>query len=145
MLLLKNKKASYNFEILDKYTAGIILEGWEVKSIRNSSVNLSDSFCYIENGEIFVKNMKVSRYKSSHKLIIQNEERIKKLLLNKKEINRIQKDISDQGKTIIVLDIFLKDNKIKLNIAIARGKKTYDKRESIKQKDLDVDLKRINR
>lgn len=139
--LIKNKKATFNYETIEKYNAGIVLTGCEVKSIRSSSVNISDTFCYIKNGELWVKNLKVSKYKNSHPSTKHDENRDKKLLLKKQEILKIQKQTKDLGKTIIVLNIII-GRKIKVEIATAKGKREFDKRQDIKKRDLERDLKR---
>lgn len=140
-MIINNKKAGFNYESIEKYNAGIVLTGSEVKSIRNSSVNLTDTFCYIKNGELWVKNLKISRYKNSHPSEIHDENRDKKLLLKREEIKKIQKQTKDLGKTIIVLSIIV-EKRIKIKISTAVGKKEFDKRAGIKKRDLDRDLKR---
>jgi SsrA-binding protein len=140
-MIINNKKAGFNYESIEKYNAGIVLTGSEVKSIRNSSVNLTDTFCYIKNGELWVKNLKISRYKNSHPSEIHDENRDKKLLLKREEIKKIQKQTKDLGKTIIVLSIIV-EKRIKIKISTAVGKKEFDKRADIKKRDLDRDLKR---
>ena len=138
---IRNKKATFNYETIEKYTAGIILTGCEVKSIRDSSVNISDTFCYIKDNALWVKNMKISRYNRSHPSVIHEENRDKKLLLKKVEINKIKKQTKDLGKTIILLNIIV-GRKIKIQIATAKGKREYDKRQDIKKRDLERDMKR---
>lgn len=140
-MIINNKKAGFNYESIEKYNAGIVLTGSEVKSIRNSSVNLTDTFCYIKNGELWVKNLKISKYKNSHPSEIHDENRDKKLLLKREEIKKIQKQTKDLGKTIIVLSIIV-EKRIKIKISTAVGKKEFDKRADIKKRDLDRDLKR---
>jgi len=140
-MIINNKKAGFNYESIEKYNAGIVLTGSEVKSIRNSSVNLTDTFCYIKDGELWVKNLKISRYKNSHPSEIHDENRDKKLLLKREEIKKIQKQTKDLGKTIIVLSIIV-EKRIKIKISTAVGKKEFDKRADIKKRDLDRDLKR---
>lgn len=140
-MIINNKKAGFNYESIEKYNAGIVLTGSEVKSIRNSSVNLTDTFCYIKNGELWVKNLKISRYKNSHPSEIHDENRDKKLLLKREEIKKIQKKTKDLGKTIVVLSIIV-EKRIKIKISTAVGKKEFDKRADIKKRDLDRDLKR---
>lgn len=140
-MIINNKKAGFNYESIEKYNAGIVLTGSEVKSIRNSSVNLTDTFCYIKNGELWVKNLKISRYKNSHPSEVHDENRDKKLLLKREEIKKIQKQTKDLGKTIVVLSIIV-EKRIKIKISTAVGKKEFDKRADIKKRDLDRDLKR---
>ena len=142
-MIIKNRKANYLYSILEEFTAGMVLFGSEVKSIRSGDVTLSESFIFIKDGEVWIKNMHVAKYKQSHKLEVHDESRDKKLLLNKKEIERISKKVIDKGTTIIPLGIFISNNKLKMKIAVAKGKKDYDKRNSIKERDLKRELQRI--
>ena len=142
MSIAKNRKAYYEYHILDEYEAGVVLMGSEVKSIRLGNVTLSDSFIYLKSGEIWIKNLKVARYAQTHVSEPHQENRDKKLLLTKKEINKISRSLEDQGTTCIPLTIFTKRNKIKIKIGVAKGKKLYDKRQSIKDKDMKRELKR---
>lgn len=139
---IRNKKATFNYTIIDKYIAGIELKGTEVKSIRDLSVTLTDTFCHITNGEMYVKNLVIPRYKNAHLSVFHEENRDKKLLLKKDELKKIKKQIKDVGKTIIVLEILTVGNRIKLKIATAKGKNASDKRYSIKKRDIDMDMKR---
>ena len=141
-IINQNKKAYFEYSILDKYTAGIQLMGTEVKSIKESKVSISEAFCSIIEGEMFIIGMHVSDYK---KIKHTNHEplRTRKLLLNRKEINKLAKATKEQGLTIIPLMIFISDTGlIKIEIGLAKGKKTYDKRESIKEKDQKRELDR---
>lgn len=142
-MIIKNRKANYLYSILEEFTAGMVLFGSEVKSIRSGNVTLSESFIFIKDGEVWIKNMHIAKYKQSHKLEVHDESRDKKLLLNKKEIERISKKVIDKGTTIIPLGIFISNNKLKMKIAVAKGKKDYDKRNSIKERDLKRELQRI--
>jgi SsrA-binding protein len=134
---IKNRKASFEYQFIDTFTAGIVLKGTEMKSIRMGKANISDAFCYINNGELFVKNMHISPYEfGTH----YNHEplRERKLLLQKKELKKIVNKLKDVGLTIIPTRLFISENGLaKLNIALAKGKKLYDKRESIKSKDTE--------
>lgn len=141
-MIIKNRKANYLYSILEEFTAGMVLFGSEVKSIRSGNVTLSESFIFIKDGEVWIKNMHVAKYKQSHKLEVHDESRDKKLLLNKKEIERISKKVIDKGITIIPLGIFVSNNKLKMKIAVAKGKKNWDKRETIKERDLKRELQR---
>ena len=132
---IRNKKSTFNDETIERYMAGIILTGCEVKLIRDSSVNISDTFCYIKDNALWIKNMRISRYNRSHPSVIHEENRDKKLLLKKVEIKKIKKQIKDLGKTIILLNIRV-GRKIKVEIATAKGKRDYDKRQDIKKRDL---------
>ncbi len=143
---IKNKKAKFQYEILDKYTAGIVLSGTEIKSIRDSKASIAESFCeFNEHGELFVINMTVEEYLYgtyyNHK-----PKASRKLLLNKRELKKLQKEVQNSGLTIIPLRLFINDNGYaKLVIALARGKKLFDKRETIKDRDNKVRLDRIKK
>jgi SsrA-binding protein len=136
-----NKKAYYNYQVLEDFTAGLMLVGSEVKSIRESNFNFGDSFVYFKDGELYVKNMSISKYKEA---TFQNHEemRDRKLLLTKKEISKISKLTETKGITIIPLEMFTIRGRFKLKVGVCRGKKDYDKRESIKKRDTERDLRR---
>jgi SsrA-binding protein len=142
MKITTNKKAYFEYSVLESFDAGIILIGNEVKSIRRNDVTIADSFVYIKNGELFIKNMKVAKYKQSHMLDKHDENREKKLLLNRKEINKIEKLIQGVGTTIIPLEVFVSNNLIKVKIGVCKGKKLWNKKEDIKSRDIDRDSKR---
>lgn len=142
MKITTNKKAYFEYSVLESFDAGIILIGNEVKSIRRNDVTIADSFVYIKNGELFIKNMKVAKYKQSHMLDKHDENREKKLLLNRKEINKIEKLIQGVGTTIIPLELFVSKNLIKVKIGVCKGKKLWNKKEDIKSRDIDRDSKR---
>ena len=141
-MITTNRKATYLYHILEEFTAGIVLFGSEVKSIRGGNVYLMDSFVYLKSGEVWIKNLKVSRYKQTNFLEKHDENRDKKLLLNKKEIYKISRMMYDNGVTCVPLGIFTKNNKIKIKIGVAKGKKLWDKKESIKEKDIQREIKR---
>ena len=141
-MITKNKRAYFEFQVIEEYQCGIILTGSEVKSIRMGNVTIGDSFAYMKAGEVWIKNMKVAPYKQAHKLDKHDENRDKKLLLNRKELNKIDKLLQDKGTTIVPLSIFIQNNKIKVNIGICKGKKLWNKKEDIKNRDLDRDAKR---
>lgn len=134
---IKNRKASFEYQFIDTFTAGIVLRGTEMKSIRMGKANISDAHCYITNGELFVKNLHISPYEfGTH----YNHEplRERKLLLQRKELKKIENKLKDVGLTIIPTRLFISDKGLaKLNIALAKGKKLYDKRESIKSRDTE--------
>ena len=132
---IKNKRASFDYEFVDTFTAGIVLTGTEIKSIRAGKASLVDTFCYVNNGEIWVKNMYVALYdQGSYNNHVERRER--KLLLNKKEIRNLQDDTKAPGFTIVPVRIFINDKRLaKMVIALARGKKEYDKRQSLKEKE----------
>ena len=142
MKITSNRKAYFEYSVLESFDAGIKLIGNEVKSIRRSDVTIADSFVYIKNGELFIKNMKVAKYKQSHMLDKHDENREKKLLLNRKEINKIEKLIQGVGTTIIPLEVFISNNLIKVKIGVCKGKKLWNKKEDIKSRDIDRDAKR---
>ena len=141
-LSIINKKAKYNYFIEDEYTAGIVLTGSEIKSIRNKNVSISDSFCeFNENDELFISKMYIKEYQNS--TYNRNSLSQRKLLLNKKELKKLKKKISDVGLTIIPLKLFINDSGLaKMKIAIAKGKKLFDKRQSLKEKEVKRDLEK---
>jgi SsrA-binding protein len=135
-IVIKNKKAGFEYHFLTTYTAGIILSGTEVKSIREGKANLTDAYCVFIDGELYVKNMHISEYKQGS---YNNHEpkRMRKLLLTGVELRKIQSKLKDKGTTIIPVQLFFNERSYaKLEIAIAKGKKLYDKRESLKEKDV---------
>jgi SsrA-binding protein len=141
-----NKKAKFQYEILDKYTAGIVLTGTEIKSIRNSKASIAESFCeFNELGELFVINMTIEEYLYgtyyNHKPKAE-----RKLLLNKRELKKLEKEVKNSGLTIIPLRLFINEKGYaKLDVALAKGKKLYDKRDSIKDRENKVRLDRIKK
>ncbi len=143
---IQNKKARFEYELLEKYTAGIVLTGTEIKSIRNSKASISESFCeFNEKRELFVVNMYIEEYLfGSHYNHKPRAER--KLLLNKRELKKLNKEVKNSGLTIIPLKLFINDKGLaKLIIALAKGKKIYDKRETIKDRDNKRNLDRIKK
>ena len=132
---IRNKKASFEYYFIDTYTAGIVLTGSEIKSIRNGKASLVDSFCFINNGEIWVKGMNVSPYfYGSYANHVAKRDR--KLLLNKREIRRLMEDTKAVGFTIVPVLLFIDEKgRAKLDIALARGKREYDKRQTLKEKE----------
>ena len=143
---IKNKKARFQYEILDKFTAGIVLAGTEIKSIREGKANIAESFCeFNEKGELFVINMHIQEYShASH--FNHDPKNARKLLLNKQELRKLHKQVKDSGLTIIPLRMFLNDRGFaKLQIALSKGKKLHDKRETIKDRDAKRKLGRINK
>ena len=143
---IQNKKARFLYEILDKYTAGIVLTGTEIKSIRNSKASIAESFCeFNEQGELFVINMTIEEYiygtYYNHK-----PKAVRKLLLNKRELKKLQKEVQNTGLTIVPLKLFINDKGYaKLEIALAKGKKLFDKRETIKDRDNKRNLDRVKK
>lgn len=143
---IQNKKARFLYEILDKYTAGIVLSGTEIKSIRSSKASIAESFCeFNEQGELFVINMTVEEYKFGN-YYNHRPKAERKLLLNKRELKKLEKEVKNSGLTIVPLKLFINDNGYaKLNIALAKGKKLYDKREAIKDRDNKRNLDRVKK
>ncbi len=132
---IKNKKAWHEYEILDKYVAGIQLTGTEIKSIRAGKASLVDSYCFFTGDELYVKNMHITEYDYGN-IFNHFPKRDRKLLLTRRELRKLQKNIKEKGLTIVTLKLFIATNRFaKLEIALARGKKEYDKRETIKKKD----------
>ena len=132
---IKNKRASFDYEFIDIYTAGIVLTGTEIKSIRMGKASLVDSYCYHIAGELWVKNMNISQYmEGSYNNHVERRER--KLLLNKKELRNLEAELKNPGFTIVPTRLFINDKGIaKLDIALAKGKKVFDKRQSMKEKE----------
>ncbi len=132
---IKNKRASFDYALMDDYTAGIVLTGTEIKSIRQGKASLVDTYCYINNGEVWVKNMYVAHYDNgSYNNHVERRER--KLLLNRKEIRKLQSTLKTPGFSLIPTLLYINENGLaKLDISVARGKKDYDKRETLKEKE----------
>ena len=137
---IKNKKAYFDYEVIKEYEAGIVLTGTEIKSVRNGSVSLKDSFARVKNNEVFVTNMYIAEYLEGN-IFNHEETRERKLLLHKKEILKIKEAIGQDGYSLIPLKMYFKKNKAKLLIGICKGKKLYDKREIIKKRDLERQAK----
>lgn len=140
-LTIRNKKASFNYQFSEKYSAGIVLKGTEIKSIKNASIDFSNSYCTIHNNEIFIKGMVIKEYLYGN---INNHEpeRDRKLLLNKKEINQIKKKISEKKLSLIPIKLFINSRGyIKVELGLGKGKKSFDKRETIKQRDIERKLR----
>jgi SsrA-binding protein len=142
MSIVTNRKALYEYHVLEEFEAGIVLLGSEVKSIRMGNVTLTDSFIYLKSGEVWIKNFKVSRYKQTHLSEKHDEGREKKLLLTKIQIVKISRMMEDKGTTCVPLSVFSKNNKLKVKIGVVKGKKLYDKRQSIKERDIKRELQR---
>jgi SsrA-binding protein len=140
---IKNKRAKFDYEWLDTYTAGLQLVGTEVKSIRMGKASIAEAYCYMSEGEMFIKGMNVTEW--SHGNIFNHDPiRERKLLLSKRELEKIDKALKDQGVTVVPTKLFISEKGwIKLNIAVAKGKKNYDKRQSLKEKDAKRDLARL--
>jgi SsrA-binding protein len=136
-----NRKAFHDYHIFDKFVAGIVLTGTEIKSVRKSAINLKDSFCKIEDNEIFLYNCHISPYEQGNRYN-HKAERTRKLLLTKKEILKMHSKIKKDGYTIVPLEVFISRGFAKVEIGLAKGKKLYDKRESLAKKDIQRDIDR---
>jgi len=143
-IIVTNRKAFHDFSIFDKYEAGIVLTGTEIKSIRNGSIQLKDSFCKIENGEAFLYNCHISKYEKGS---INNHEpeRVRKLLLTKREILKIEEKVKLEKYTIVPTEVYLKHGLCKIEIGLAKGKKLYDKREDKAKKDQQREIDRATK
>ncbi|MBX2946033.1 MAG: SsrA-binding protein SmpB [Cyclobacteriaceae bacterium] len=140
---IRNKRAGFEYELLDKYIAGLVLKGTEIKSIKEGKVNLQDGYCYFNNGELFVKAVTITPYaQGTH----YNHEaaRERKLLLKRSELKKLEGKVEERGLTLVPVRLFINDRGFaKLEIALARGKKIHDKRDSIKERDVKRELSRI--
>ena len=141
MMEIKNKKAYFDYEILESFEAGIVLKGTEIKSIRDGKVNLKDSYAVIKNNEVFLLNTHISQYKEGN-IFNHDETRTRKLLLHKKEIKKIKEQLEIQGLTLVPLKLYFKGEYAKILLGLAKGKKNYDKRESIKKRENLIEIKR---
>jgi SsrA-binding protein len=142
-LNIRNKRASFEYEFIDEFVAGIQLFGTEIKSIRAGKASLVDSFCYFSNGELFVKGMHIAEYRFGS-YYNHEEKRERKLLLNRKELDKLDRKTKESGLSIVPISLFITQKGFaKLKIALCRGKKNYDKRESLKEKDHKRDIDRL--
>jgi len=141
MIEIKNRKATYDYFIEEELEAGIVLKGTEIKSIRNGQANLKDCYAIIKNNEVFLLNMYISKYENGS-IFNHDERRTRKLLLNKKEILKLRDKVEISGYTLIPIKLYFKKNKAKILLGVAKGKKNYDKRESIKEKDIKRDIEK---
>mgnify|MGYP005798573271 CR=1 FL=1 len=143
-VITTNRKAFHDFTIFEKYIAGIVLTGTEIKSIRKNAINLKDSFCKIEDNEIYLYNCHISPYEQGNRFNHQAE-RTRKLLLNKKEILKISNKIKKDGYTVVPLEVFLSHGFAKVEIGLAKGKKIHDKRDDIAKKDQKREMDRASK
>ena len=143
---IQNKKARFEYEFLDQFTAGIVLTGTEIKSIRNSKASIAESFCeFNENGELFAVNMYIEEYAFGTRFNHRSRGS-RKLLLNRRELNKLHKQVKNSGLTIVPLKLFINDKGFaKMSIALARGKKLYDKRDTLKDRDNQRNLDRVKK
>lgn len=139
----KNRKASFEYSFLEKYEAGIQLVGTEVKSVRANKCSINEAFCFFRDGELYIKSMHIAPYEQSGKVLNHEVLRDKKLLLNKKELTKLEKGMKIKGNTIIPIRVYITmKGFIKVEIALAKGKNTFDKSNAIKERDIDRDTKR---
>ena len=144
-IIATNRKARFNFEILETYEAGIVLDGGEVKSARAGGVNLKDGYVGLEKNEIFLYNINISPYKFTSGGLEKkyNPQRPRKLLLHKKEIIKLQNKVNEKGFTIVPTEIYFRNGLVKVEIAVAKGKKLWDKREAIKKREIERELRKV--
>jgi len=138
---VQNRKARYEYEILETFEAGLVLKGTEIKSIREGKANIKDSYAIIKNNEAYILNMHISPYEQGN-IFNHEETRTRKLLLHKKEILKLKSKLELEGLTLIPLKVYFVKNKAKLELGLARGKKLYDKRETIKKRDVERQLQK---
>jgi SsrA-binding protein len=144
-IVIKNKKASYDYEFIEKFVAGIVLSGTEIKSLRLGKATIADSYCFFNNGELFIKGMHIAEYWWGN---LNNHDplRERKLLLTSHELRKIERKIKESGLTIIVIKVFISGRGLaKAEIAISKGKKEYDKRETLKRKDASREMDRMRK
>ncbi len=143
MIEIKNKKAYFDYFIEEEYECGIVLTGTEIKSIRKGSTNLKDTYARIKNNEVFILNMYIAPYEEGNRFNVP-ERRSRKLLLNKKEIIKIKSEVMRDGYSLIPLKLYFKNNNVKILLGLCKGKKLYDKRQTIKERDLKRENKNIS-
>ncbi len=141
MIEIKNKKATFDYFILEEIECGIVLKGSEIKSIREGLANLKDCYAVIKNGEVFLLNMYIAKYNDAS-IFNHDERRTRKLLLKKQEILKLKNKVEISGYTLIPIKLYFKGNKVKILLGLGKGKKNYDKRESIKEKDIKREYER---
>ena len=139
--IAENRKARHDYFVLDTYEAGIELVGTEVKSIRQGSVNLKDSWCSIDKGELWVKGMHISSYEKGN-IFNRDPMRVRKLLMHRREINKLFGTVKQDGLSLIPLSLYFKDSKVKMQLGLCKGKKLYDKRDAAAQKDARREIER---
>lgn len=142
MKSINNRRARYDYDFSIEIECGLVLVGSEVKSIRAGNVTITDSFIYIKDNEVWIKNLNVARYKQSHPLDKFEENRDKKLLLNRKEIDKISKMLLVKGTAAVALSLYVSNNRIKVKIGVGTGKKSFDKKNTIKERDMDREMRR---
>ena len=144
-VVIRNKKARFEYEFVDTYVAGLVLKGTEIKSIRAGKASINEAYCFVQNNEVFVKNMHIAHYEWAS--FVQHEAKaLRKLLLNKKEIRKMLSAVQGAGITAVPLKLFINERGLaKLEIAVVRGKKLHDKRQTIKERDTKIMLDRIKK
>jgi len=140
-VIAENRKVRFDYFIEDTYECGLVLEGTEVKSVKNGNISFPDSFAEIINGEVWVKNFHISEYSFSS-IFNHNPDRPKKLLLHKDEIKKITRKVDNKGYTLIPVEFYLKDGRVKMTLGVCKGKKQFDKRATIKDRDVQRDIQR---
>ena len=139
-----NREAKFNYFIEDEIECGIVLVGTEIKSIRDGKANLKDSYAIIRNDEVYLLNMHINEYKEGN-LFNHDPRRTRKLLLHKSEIRKLKKSVQEEGRTLVPLKLYFVKNKAKILLGLCKGKKTYDKRESIKERDLNREKEKLHK
>jgi SsrA-binding protein len=140
-IIAENRKARFDYSIEETYECGIELQGTEVKSVKNGNISFPDSFAEITNGEVWLKNFHISEYAYSS-IFNHNPDRPKKLLLHKEEIKKITRKVEEKGNTLIPINFYLKNGRVKLTLGVCKGKKMFDKRATIKNRDIERDIQR---
>ena len=140
-IIAQNRKAHFNYAISETYECGVVLQGTEVKSVKEGAISFGDSFALIEKGEVWMQNFHISEYSYSS-VFNHDPERKKKLLLHREEIKRLTRKVDEKGFTLIPLDVYLKDGRVKVTLGVCKGKKEFDKRADIKDRDVKRDLAR---
>ena len=140
-IIAENRKARFDYFIEETFECGIELQGTEVKSVKNGSISFPDAFAEIQNGEVWVRGLHISEYSYSS-IFNHDPDRKKKLLLHKEEIKRLTRRVTEKGYTLIPIDFYLKNGKVKMTLGVCKGKKQYDKRETIKNRDVQRDIQR---
>ena len=141
MIEIKNRKATFDYFIEDEIECGIVLKGTEIKSIREGNANIKDCYAVIKNNEVFLLNMFIAKYNDAS-IFNHDERRTRKLLLNKKEILKLKNQVEISGYTLVPLKLYFNKNKAKILLGVAKGKKNYDKREAIKERDIKRDIEK---
>ncbi len=139
--IVSNRRARFEYEILDSYEAGIVLKGSEVKSLRVGKANLQDSYALVKNGEVWLMNLHISQYEQANQFN-HDPVRTRKLLLTKKEIGKLNSTSNEKGLTLVPLKLYFKKGIVKVELGVAKGKKLHDKRESIKERDVEREMRR---